>query len=329
MSILSVQDLSISFNTPAGWLRVVDGLSFEIKKGDCLGIVGESGCGKSVALASILGLTTWANGRIDAGKILFEGQNLLECNSEDWRRVRGRKISMIFQDPMTALNPLKKCGDQVAEVLTLNTENKESEAVKAKVIALFEELGIPEPRLRYDQYPHELSGGLRQRIVIAMALIGEPELILCDEPTTALDVSIQAQILELLKDLQKKRKLTMIFVSHNMGVIKQISDFVMVMYAGRAVEKTSREHLFANPSHPYTQKLLQSIPDPFLKIEGPLATIPGKVPSPREFVQGCRFYNRCEKVQKDCASRLPCGVNILESKTNEQIEHWVDCALVE
>ena len=304
--LLEVKNLCISFPTPEGWIQVVDHLNFSVDKGQCLGIVGESGCGKSVALSSLLGLTEWSKGRIDSGEILFDGKDLNQIKSSEWRSIRGAKIAMIFQDPMTALNPLKTCGDQVLESLaqSLGLKSNSHDAEK-EVVDLFAELGMSEPEKRFRQYPHELSGGLRQRIVIAMALIGKPQLILCDEPTTALDVTIQAQIIDLLKELQQKRNLTMIFVSHNMGVIKKIAQNVLVMYAGRGAEFASVQELFENPSHPYTQNLLKSIPNPFETPRERLATIPGKVPAPQDFTQGCRFFERCSKAQKECENRKP------------------------
>lgn len=259
MSLLSVNNLCTAFYTREGRMQAVDGLSFELEKGELLGIVGESGSGKSVSCYSLLGLVPSPPGKVESGSALFNGQDLLKMSERELRSVRGSAISMIFQDPMTSLNPFMKVGDQIVEVVRQH-RNLDNKAAKRLAIESLEHVGIREASKRVDSYPHEFSGGMRQRVMIAMALINEPELLIADEPTTALDVTVQAQILDLIKDLQKSHGLAVVFITHDLGVVSKIADNILVMQKGKVVESGATQKLFSKPEHPYTQKLLSAIP---------------------------------------------------------------------
>ena len=300
MKLLEVNDLKTYFYTDSGVGKAVDGVSFSLEKGKTLGIVGESGCGKSVTSLSIMRLVDPATGRNEGGSILFDGQDLLRLPEKEMRKIRGNRISMIFQEPMTSLNPVFTVGHQIEESLILH-KGLDKKAARARAIELLEMVGIPEAGKRVDEYPHQLSGGMRQRVMIAMALSGDPELLIADEPTTALDVTIQAQILQLLKDLQKKLGMSIIIITHDLGVIAEMADEVAVMYAGDIVEKASTRALFDSPKHPYTIGLMNSIPDINENVER-LRTLEGLVPSLYDMPKGCRFAPRCQYACPECGA---------------------------
>jgi oligopeptide/dipeptide ABC transporter ATP-binding protein len=289
--LLEVKKLKTYFFTEDGVVKAVDGVDFEVYPGEVLGLVGESGCGKSVTSFSIMRLIS-PPGKIVEGEVIFDGQNLLKLTEAEMTHVRGNRISMIFQQPQTALNPVFKVGDQIAEVLDIHQDFGKEEANK-RVIELLSMVGIPEPVKRADAFPHELSGGMAQRVMIAMALACVPELLIADEPTTALDVTIQAQILDLMRDLRNKVGASIILITHDLGVIAEMAERVAVMYAGRIVEQAEIKNLFANPCHPYTQGLLGSIPV-LGKIKERLEVIPGAVPNLINLPPGCRFAPRCK-----------------------------------
>jgi oligopeptide transport system ATP-binding protein len=304
-SILTVEDLRTYFYTRSGVVKAVDGVSFALEEGKTLGIVGESGSGKSVSMMSIMGLIPMPPGKIVSGSALFQGQDLLQLPPRQLRSLRGKHISMIFQDPMTALNPYLTVGSQLAEVLTEHDGLTKRAALDRAAEAL-SEVGIPDAGKQLAAYPHQFSGGMRQRVMIAMALIAKPSLVICDEPTTALDVTVQAQILELLARLQRDHGTSLILITHDLGVIAGLSDEVLVMYAGKPVERGSVEDIFYRNRHPYTQGLLQSIP----KLDGGsdrLMPIPGLPPDPARLPPGCPFAPRCSKAMSICseAAALP------------------------
>ena len=298
MSLLEVKDLKTYFYTDAGVGKAVDGVTFSLEKGKVLGIVGESGCGKSVTSLSIMRLVDTTTGKYEGGEILFEGRDILKLPEKEMRKLRGNKISMIFQEPMTSLNPVFTIGYQIMESLMLH-KGLDKKAAHARAVELLELVGIPEAGKRVDEYPHQLSGGMRQRVMIAMALAGDPELLIADEPTTALDVTIQAQILDLLKSLQKKLNMSIIIITHDLGVIAEMADEVAVMYAGDIVEKAKTRELFSDPKHPYTIGLMNSIPDIDDENER-LNTLEGLVPSLYEMPAGCRFAPRCQFACEEC-----------------------------
>ena len=292
--LLEVKDLKTHFATRAGLVRAVDGVSFHLDGGELLGLVGESGCGKSMTALSIMRLIA-PPGKIVAGEIFFDGRNLLTLSQREMRAVRGDDIAMIFQDPMTSLNPVFTVGEQIAEALRLHRRLSRKDARRAAVEAM-REVSIPDPELRVDDYPHQLSGGMRQRVMIAMALACDPKLLIADEPTTALDVTIQAQILELLNNLRKTRELAVLLITHDLGVVAEVADRVAVMYTGKIVEQSPVAELFASPKHPYTEGLLRSVPKLTMKdVARPerLQTIEGMVPKPTALPPGCHFEPRC------------------------------------
>ncbi|MCA9525894.1 MAG: ABC transporter ATP-binding protein [Myxococcales bacterium] len=289
--ILSVRDLRTYFNTPQGVARAVDGVSFDVRPGETLAIVGESGCGKSVTSLSIMGLLPRPAAFHPGGEILFQGQNLLAMKERELRRLRGAQMAMIFQEPMTSLNPIFRVGAQIGEVLRQHKGISRAEAREA-AIGLLDQVGISDPARRVDDYPHQMSGGMKQRVMIAMALAMNPRLLIADEPTTALDVTVQAQILDLLKRLQVERDMGVVLITHDLGVVAEVADRVVVMYAGRVVESADADELFERPRHPYTLGLFRSLPH--LDGErGRLETIPGMVPRATQYPTGCRFRNRC------------------------------------
>lgn len=294
--LLSVRDLSIRF----GATEVVDRLSFSIQRGETLGLVGESGCGKSVSSLSLLGLLPQAK---VTGSIKLDGQELTTLSQDGWRRIRGRKIAMVFQDPMTALNPLLTVGRHLEEVLAVHKGLRGAPA-RSEATRWLEKVGIPDPTRRLSAHPHELSGGMRQRVLIAMALAGEPDLLVADEPTTALDVTIQAQILELLASLRRELSMSMLFITHDLGVVERVADRLAVLYAGRLAEEGPVEEVLAQPRHPYTEGLLGSVPG-FRPRTGRLQSIPGQVPSATDWPAGCRFHPRCERAQAICRTDEP------------------------
>ncbi len=303
--LLSVRDLVTAFHTDEGTVRAVDGVSFDVRAGGTLGVVGESGCGKSVTALSILRLVQSPPGEIVAGEILFEGKNLLTLPEREMRALRGEAISMIFQEPMTSLNPVFTIGTQIVEAIRIHRDMDRAAATK-RAIEMLELVGIPAAKERIGAYPHELSGGMRQRVMIAMALACEPKLVIADEPTTALDVTIQAQILELLRRLQGKLGMSIVLITHDLGVVAEFVEEIVVMYAGKVVERAAAEALFEQPLHPYTRGLLASVPsygDNAKKKR--LPTIPGVVPDLRELPEGCRFAARCPDVVDGCRESEP------------------------
>ncbi|MBL8679582.1 MAG: ABC transporter ATP-binding protein [Myxococcales bacterium] len=303
-ALLRVEHLVTEFATDGGTLRAVDDVSFEIPAGGTVGIVGESGCGKSVTSLSILRLIQ-RPGRIASGKIVFDGRDLLALSEKEMRAIRGQKIAMVFQDPMSSLNPVYTVGDQIAESLILHQQKSKRDAL-ARAVELLALVGIPSPEERVHAYPHQLSGGMRQRVMIAMALACDPKLLIADEPTTALDVTIQAQILELLADLRKKTGMAVMLITHDLGLVAEFAEHVVVMYAGRVVESAPVKDLFRKPQHPYTRGLLRSVPsyaDNARKAR--LPTIPGVVPDLRRLPTGCRFKDRCDVAIERCGKEEP------------------------
>lgn len=296
--LLTVSDLIVYFRTDDGVLRAVDGVSFEIDAGETLGLVGESGCGKSITAYSILKLLPVPPAEYAGGKISFRGENLLPLDEKAMRRVRGNLISMIFQEPMSSLNPIMSIGAQITEAIREHRKTTRREA-REIAIDMLRRVGIPSPDTRFHEYPHQLSGGMKQRAMIAMALVCRPALLIADEPTTALDVTIQAQILELLNELQRELNMSVLLITHDLGVVAETCDRVAVMYAGKIVEYATVASLFENPKHPYTHGLFRSLPTLTEKKEQ-LAVIPGAVPSPLDFPSGCRFRTRCPMAQEIC-----------------------------
>ncbi len=303
-ALLRVRDLRTSFQTETGTVRALDGISLTVEKGKTLAVVGESGCGKSVTAMTIMGLVQEANGFVESGEILFEGQDLTKVSKEKMRAIRGDRISMIFQEPMTALNPVYTVGDQIAEVVRIHRGMSRRESLD-EALRMLKLVHIPDPAQRLHEYPFQLSGGMRQRVMIAMALACEPSLLIADEPTTALDVTIQAQILRLMKDLQKDKQTSIIFITHDLGIVAEMADHVVVMYAGKAVEYGDVFTIFENPRHPYTKGLLQSIPSATVTKKQKLFTIEGTVPSLRNLPKGCRFNTRCPLAFDRCFAEAP------------------------
>ncbi len=320
MYLLELQGLKTHFFTEAGVVRAVDGVTYRIPHGKTLGVVGESGCGKSITALSILRLVP-DPGKIVEGQVLFDGDDLSALSEADMRTIRGNRISMIFQEPMTSLNPVFTVGNQIAEAIILHEKATRDEA-RRRTIELLQKVGIPSPEQRVDEYPHQMSGGMRQRVMIAMALACNPALLIADEPTTALDVTIQAQILDLLKELQRDFGMSILMITHDLGVIAETADEVVVMYAGKIVEYAETAELFGNPMHPYSQGLFRSRPKLGMNPEDALAVIPGSVPNPLYFPSGCKFHPRCDQVKENCSTVEP---ELLEVKPG----HWVSCVLYE
>ena len=315
--LLEVRDLKTYFYTEDGVVKAVDGVSFTMHKGEVLGLVGESGCGKSVTSLSIMRLVD-APGKIVGGQIIFKGEDLLKKSEEEMRKIRGSEIAMIFQEPMTALNPVYTIGDQIMEAILTHQDVSEEEA-KKKTIELLDLVGIPDPEKRFNEYPHEMSGGMRQRAMIAMAISCNPDLLISDEATTALDVTIQAQILELMKDLQRKIGMAVLFITHDLALVAEMANSVAVTYTGRIVEYSDVRSVFKNPHHPYTYGLLQSIPSLLSeKTKEPLPAIEGMVPSPYRMPSGCHFNPRCPFATDICRKEMP---EIKEVTPN----HFVRC----
>ena len=316
-NILTIRDLKVAFQVKGKLAYALDGINIDIPKGKIVGIVGESGCGKSMTAMSIMGLIK-NPGKIVGGSIDFCGTELTKISVRDYAKIRGKDISMIFQEPMTSLNPVVKVGKQVMEAIILHEKISKEEA-KMRVIEIFNEVGIPEAEKRFNSYPHELSGGLRQRVMIGMAMICKPKLLIADEPTTALDVTIEAQILKLMKKLCESVGTSIIMITHNMGVVAEICDYVYVMYAGRVVESTLTKTLFNETAHPYTSGLLKSIPT-IGKKQDRLYTIKGNVPNILNLPKGCRFVDRCDYAQDICFSSRPADEYIKDN-------HMVSCFL--
>lgn len=304
--LLDVKGLKTYFDTDEGTVKAVDGVSFHIDKGETLAVVGESGSGKSVTSLSIMRLIATPPGRIAGGEILFAGENLVTKKESEMRKIRGNDISMIFQEPMTSLNPVYTVGDQIAEAIVLHQGKSQKQAMKMATDML-ELVGIPEPAKRVKNYPHQMSGGMRQRVMIAMALSCGPQLLIADEPTTALDVTIQAQILDLMRKLQKEIGMSILFITHDLGVVAELADRVVVMYSGRAVEEADVEAIYAKPLMPYTMGLLNSIPrvDKAAEHQERLQAIPGNVPNPLYLPEGCAFHPRCRYATEACKADVP------------------------
>ncbi len=306
--VLEVDDLRTHFHTRDGTVRAVDGVSFELARGETLCIVGESGCGKSVTALSILGLLPVPPARIESGRVMFLGEDLVGAGEKRLREIRGNQISMIFQEPMTSLNPVMPVGEQIAEALLLHQDMSRSEA-RERVLEMLKLVHIAEAHRRIDQYPHQMSGGMRQRVMIAMALACNPMVLIADEPTTALDVTIQAQILNLMLELKERLGTAIIMITHNLGVVAETAQKVVVMYAGRKVEQASVQALFERPLHPYTRGLMQSIPSTNKAVAGKagalLHEIPGVVPNLRDPIAGCAFADRCHMAEPRCRAEYP------------------------
>lgn len=316
-NILEVRNLRTSFKTEAGEIKAVDGVSFDVPKGKTIGIVGESGSGKSITSLTIMRLLA-KNGYIKGGEILYKGKDITKLTDKEMRDIRGNQISMIFQEPMTSLNPVFTVGQQISETIRIHKKVSKKEALNLS-IEMLKLVGIPSPEKRIKQYPFELSGGMRQRVMIAMALACDPEILIADEPTTALDVTIQAQILELIRDLQNRLGMSVIMITHDLGVVAETCDYVAVMYAGQVVEYADVRTLFKNPKHPYTLGLLNSLPRHDIDQEK-LIPIKGMVPSPFDMPAGCRFAPRCPVATDICHGKLP---ELEEKESNSQIRCWL------
>jgi peptide/nickel transport system ATP-binding protein/oligopeptide transport system ATP-binding protein len=314
--LLEVRELRTYFHTEDGVGRAVDGVSFDLGRGETLGLVGESGCGKSVTALSIMRLVPTPPGRIESGSVRLRGADLLPLSEDEMCRVRGGDVAMVFQEPMTSLNPVLTCGYQIAEAVVLHQGVSRAEA-RERGVEMLRRVGIPAPDQRFDEYPHQLSGGMRQRVMIAMALSCTPEVLIADEPTTALDVTIQAQILELLARLQEEMHMAVLLITHDLGVVAEVTDRTAVMYAGQIVEYAATAALFAAPLHPYTRGLMQSIPRLDRRRER-LEIIPGTVPDPRHFPAGCRFAPRCP-LAEDACRRQEQALELLAPG------HWARC----
>ena len=319
-TLLSVHDLRTYFQTEDGTVKAVDGISFDLERGKTLGIVGESGSGKSVTNLSILRLIPSPPGRIVSGEVLFDGKNLLALSDEEIRKIRGKRIAMVFQDPMSSLNPFMRISKQLMEMTELHLGYSKEKAYQ-HAIRMLETVGIPDARSRVDNYPHEFSGGMRQRVMIAMALSCEPELLIADEPTTALDVTIQAQILDLIKKLKQETGTSVILITHDLGVVAGMTDEIIVMYAGTIFERAATIELFERPGNPYTKGLLRSVPDPTSK-SGELYQIPGLPPDPAHLPPGCPFAPRCDKVQEICRREFPPLVKL--APDHESLCHFAE-----
>lgn len=306
--MLQVKNLKTQFTTPTSKVFAIDDVSFNLQQGKTLALVGESGCGKSVTALSVMNLIP-PPGKIVSGEINFHGQNLSSFSDRQWQQIRGKKISMIFQEPGSALNPVLTCGYQISQVLKLHFPDLNKKQISERTLAMLKKVGISSPETRVKEYPHQLSGGMKQRIMIAMALICQPEVLIADEPTTALDVTIQAQILDIIKQLQQQYKTSLLLITHDLGVVTEMADQVMVMYAGKVVESNSAKNIFSNPKHPYTVGLLKSV----MGLENfdltnrlrRLPAITGMVPSLDKLSQGCRFSDRCVRVQPQCHQSQP------------------------
>ena len=316
MTLLDVQGLTTAFMTGRGEITAIEEVSFSLKEGEILGIVGESGSGKSVTALTIMGLLPQPPARIAAGKVLFQGQELTKLSSREMQRIRGPGIAMIFQEPMTSLNPVFSIGDQIMETIRAH-ESLPAAALRKRAIDMLDKVGIPSAARRLDDYPHQMSGGQRQRVMIAIALACNPKLLIADEPTTALDVTIQAQILDLLMDLRDEFRMAIMIITHNMGVIAETADRVLVMYAGRVIEEAPVARIFDHPVHPYTRGLLECVPS-ITEDRARLIAIPGTLPDPARRPPGCRYSVRCRYAQPSCSDALPPLIL-------EEADHWAAC----
>ena len=316
MTLLDVQGLTTAFMTGRGEITAIEEVSFSLKEGEILGIVGESGSGKSVTALTIMGLLPTPPARIAAGKVMFQGKELTKLSSREMQRIRGPGIAMIFQEPMTSLNPVFSIGDQIMETIKAH-ENLPAAALRKRAIDMLDKVGIPSAARRLDDYPHQMSGGQRQRVMIAIALACNPKLLIADEPTTALDVTIQAQILDLLMDLRDEFRMAIMIITHNMGVIAETADRVLVMYAGRVIEEAPVARVFDHPIHPYTRGLLECVPS-ITEDRARLIAIPGTLPDPARRPPGCRYSVRCRYAQPSCSDALPPLIL-------EEADHWAAC----
>jgi oligopeptide/dipeptide ABC transporter ATP-binding protein len=290
--VLRIVDLKVSFKTVDGVVRAVDGVSYEVYPGETVGVVGESGSGKSVTVLGVMGLLPKPAGKIDGGEVWLEGQNILEASERDMQHIRGKQMAMVFQDPMTSLNPVFTIGDQIAEALQIHNQKLSNEAAKERTVELLAAVGVAQPETRFDQYPHEFSGGMRQRAMVAMAIANDPPLIIADEPTTALDVTIQAQVIEVLKEIQNRTNSGLVLITHDLGLIAELADRVVVMYGGKVVETGTVDEIFHEPRHPYTLGLIMSLPKLNQQMKR-LLPIPGQPPSLINLPSGCAFHPRC------------------------------------
>lgn len=320
--LLDIVDLKTYFRTEQGLARAVDGVSISVRRGKTVAVVGESGCGKTVTALSVLKLVPTPPGEFAGGQILFEGRDLLKVSQRDMQRVRGGEIAMIFQEPATSLNPVFTIGAQITEAIRLHRDLPASE-IRGEMIRVLTEVRMSEPERRIDQYPHELSGGMKQRAMIAMALVCEPMLLIADEPTTALDVTIQARILELLRKSQTEHGMALMLITHDLGVVAEMADEVVVMYAGRVIERAGVNELFARPAHPYTRGLFESLPR-IDRHDDELRAIEGNVPSPTNFPTGCRFRDRCPLAFEKCTDEPP----LAEIATDHYSACWVAASLL-
>jgi oligopeptide/dipeptide ABC transporter ATP-binding protein len=316
VTLLDVQGLTTAFMTGRGEITAIEEVSFSLKEGEILGIVGESGSGKSVTALTIMGLLPQPTARIAAGKVMFQGQDLTKLSAREMQRIRGPGIAMIFQEPMTSLNPVFSIGDQIMETIRAH-ENLPAAALRKRAIDMLDKVGIPSAARRLDDYPHQMSGGQRQRVMIAIALACNPKLLIADEPTTALDVTIQAQILDLLMDLRDEFRMAIMIITHNMGVIAETADRVLVMYAGRVIEEAPVARVFDHPVHPYTRGLLECVPS-ITEDRARLIAIPGTLPDPARRPPGCRYSVRCRYAQPSCSEALPPLIL-------EEADHWAAC----
>lgn len=316
MTLLDVQGLTTAFMTGRGEITAIEDVSFSLKEGEILGIVGESGSGKSVTALTIMGLLPTPPARIAAGKVMFQGKELTKLSSREMQRIRGPGIAMIFQEPMTSLNPVFSIGDQIMETIKAH-ENLPAAALRKRAVDMLDKVGIPSAARRLDDYPHQMSGGQRQRVMIAIALACNPKLLIADEPTTALDVTIQAQILDLLMDLRDEFRMAIMIITHNMGVIAETADRVLVMYAGRVIEEAPVTRIFDHPVHPYTRGLLECVPS-ITEDRARLIAIPGTLPDPARRPPGCRYSVRCRYAQPSCSESLPPLIL-------EEVDHWAAC----
>ena len=306
--ILEIKDLCVQFHTVEGTVQAINHLSYSLHAGEKLGIVGESGSGKSVSSLGIMQLIPNPPGEITSGEILYKGKDLVRASEREMEKIRGNEISMIFQEPMTSLNPIIRCGAQIAESLRLHRGMNKKEAMREATI-MMGQVGIANPAARAYEYPHQMSGGMRQRVMIAMALACQPQILIADEPTTALDVTIQAQILDLIREMNEKRGTSVIFITHDLGVVSELCDKVIIMYTGRIVEQAPVRELFKNPLHPYTKGLLAAIPR-ITPDRPPLETIEGTVPNPTEKIEGCSFWPRCPYATEICKTKEPEEIDI-------------------
>lgn len=302
--LLRVSELETTFFTDDGPVQAVDGVSFSLYEGEILGVVGESGCGKSVTSLSIMGLIPSPPGKITGGEIVYKDQDLTTFSQKEFRKIRGKDIAMIFQEPMTSLNPLFTIGSQLTEAISIHNKEWSKKQIRARAIEMMKLVGLPRAEELFKDYPHQLSGGMRQRVMIAMALVCDPAILIADEPTTALDVTIQAQILALMKDLNRRLNTAVMMITHDLGVVAETCERVVVMYGGKIVEEGLVDEIFKNPQHPYTKGLIQSIPDMRYKKQR-LYAIPGNVPKPGSVTQGCRFAERCEFAFERCRLEEP------------------------